>query len=480
MGASQPARWAKMNKAEGPLGWLAHFTARHRWPVIGVWVVLTLFGGVAAGKLSSRWYQSFSIPGKSAYEASQRALHTFGAGVRPPNVVVFHTSGDATKSAAIEQAMKRAAATTPGALTSSYFSTHDTMYVSRDRHTTFLEVYPPGTPNFDTKSGAKEMRAAAAKGLPSGTTVEVTGHDPLEEASTHGSGGSSSVLLEAVVGGIGALVILLFVFGTLPAVLMPIVVAIAAILNTFTLVWALTYITNVSIIVQFLIALVGLGVAIDYALLMIFRFRDELREGEDVETALVETMTHAGRSVVVSGSTVAVGLLSMIVLPLPFIRSMGIGGMLIPAVSVLAAITLLPAMLATLGTRINSVRVLPKRLVDRGHPEDGAWGRWARLVLRRPIAVAAVGLVIVGVLAGLGTQLNPNEAQLKNFPGNGTAIAGRSQLEAAGISPGVMKPLDVLVENGGNPQAIAAKVRQVPGVVGATVQIGRASCRERV
>ena len=91
------------------------------------------------------------------------------------------------------------------------------------------------------------------------------------------------MLLEALIGGLGALVILLFVFGTLPAVLMPIVVAVAAILNTFTLVWGLTYITDVSIIVQFLIALVGLGVAIDYALLMIFRFRDELREGNDVE-----------------------------------------------------------------------------------------------------------------------------------------------------------------------------------------------------
>ena len=110
--------------------------------------------------------------------------------------------------------------------------------------------------------------------------------------------------------------ILLFVFGTLPAVLMPLVVAVAAILNTFTLVWLLTYVTNVSIIVLFLIALVGLGVAIDYALLMVFRFRDELRDGNDVDSALVETMTHAGHSVIVSGTTVAVGLLSMIVLPL--------------------------------------------------------------------------------------------------------------------------------------------------------------------
>ena len=266
--------------------------------------------------------------------------------------------------------MQRAAATMPGARTSSYFSTGNTMYVSADRHTIFEEVYPPGIAKFDTKSGAESMRAAAAKGLPAGTTVEVTGHDPLEEASTHGNSGGPGVLLEAMLGALGALVILLFVFGTLPAVLMPLVVAMASILNTFTLVWILTYITNVSIIVQFLIALVGLGVAIDYALLMIFRFRDELREGAEVEPALVETMTHAGRSVIVSGSTVAVGLLSLVVIPLPFIRSMGIGGMLIPLVSVITAITLLPALLATVGTRINSLRVMPKRFVDHGHPED--------------------------------------------------------------------------------------------------------------
>jgi putative drug exporter of the RND superfamily len=452
----------------GRLGGLAHLVARHRWAVISVWVVLTLIGGVAAGQLGSRWYQGFSIPGKPAYEASQRTLTALGVGVRAPNVVVFHTSGDATKNRAVERSMRRAAAAMPAARVSSYFSTGSLMYVSRDRHTTFAEVYPPGPAQFNAKSGAERLRAAAANGLPAGVTVNVTGHDPLEEASAHGSSGGSSVLLEAAIGGLGALVVLLFVFGTLPAVLMPLAVAVVAILNTFTLVWALTFITHVSIIVQFLIVLVGLGVAIDYALLMIFRFRDELREGNDVESALVETMTHAGRSVIVSGSTVAVGLLSMIVLPLPLLRSMGLGGMLIPAVSVLASLTLLPALLAVVGERINSVRVMPRRLSDRGHPEEGAWGRWARFVLRRPVAVAAIGLVIVAVLAGLGTQLNPNEAQLKNFPGSGTAIAGRQMLADAHISPGVMKPLDVLVEHRGNAQQIAAKLRTVPGVVGAT------------
>jgi putative drug exporter of the RND superfamily len=142
--------------------------------------------------------------------------------------------------------------------------------------------------------------------------------------------------------------------------------------------------------------------------------------------------------------------------------------MLIPVVSVLASLTLLPAMLAVLGTKVNRVRVLPQRLVDRGHPEDGAWGRWARFVLRRPAAVAAVGVLIVVVLAGLGTQLNPSEAQMKYFPGTGTAITGRDQLAAAGITPGVIKPLNVLVEHGGNAQQIAAKLRAVPGIAGAS------------
>ena len=101
--------------------------------------------------------------------------------------------------------------------------------------------------------------------------------------------------------------------------------------------------------------------SIDYSLLMLFRFREELHHGRDVECALVETMTHAGRSVVVSGSTVAIGLLSMVILPLPFIRSIGIGGMLIPAiVAVASTITLTPVLLYFLGHRIDRLRVIPK------------------------------------------------------------------------------------------------------------------------
>jgi RND superfamily putative drug exporter len=444
---------------------LAHAIANHRKAVILTWLALTVFGGFSAAQVSHRWLQSFSIPGYPAYEANQRTLDRFGTGDRSPNVVVFATKGDATKSEAIRASMERARGASPGARSSSFFSTGSSAYVSKDRHTTFMELYPAGAKNDVTaKSGAEKILAAAKTGLPSGVSVHVTGHDAIMEANEHGETGGPSLLIEALIGGLGALVILFFVFGTLPAVLLPIAIAVSSILNTFTLVWLLTYVTDVSIVVQFLIALVGLGVAIDYALLMIFRFRDELREGNGGETALVETMTHAGKAVIVSGSTVAVGLLSLIVLPLPFIRSIGVGGMLIPAVSVLAAITLLPALLAVLGEGINSLRLLPKRLVDHGHPEDGAWGRWARFVNVRPGRVAAVGLAITGVLVFYGFQLNPNEAQMKNVAGNGDAIVGRDAITTAGITPGVLKPLDVLVEKGGDPTTVAERLGDVDGI----------------
>ena len=182
-------------------------------------------------------------------------------------------------------------------------------------------------------------------------------------------------------------------------------------------------------------------------------------------------MKHAGRSVIVSGSTVAVGLLSMIILPLPFIRSIGIGGMLIPAVSVLAAITLLPALLYTLGPGVNRLRVMPKRLVEGSDdPEHGFWNRWAHFVVRRPIPVAAIGLVIVGVLLYYGVQLNPGDAQAKDLPGAGQAHDGAEILRDAGISDGVHKPFQIVVEGQFTPEQlgqVASRFDETDGIAGA-------------
>jgi len=437
---------------------------RRRGLVVGIWFLLTAFGVFATMRVSDRWFESFSIPGYSAYETNQKALKTFGSGEQAPLVAVFESKGDVTK-ADLAPAIEKATAVNPGSRSSSYFDAQNDMYVSTDRQTTYAEIYPPGQNTFSSEPKLDEVRAALSANAPPGVTTHLTGLLPLYDVSSEGSEGPS-VLTEALIAGVGALVILLFVFGTLPAVAIPLAIAIASILNTFTLIWALTYLTDVSIVVQFLIALVGLGVAIDYALLMIFRFREELAAGEDTETALVETMTHAGKSVIVSGTTVAVGLLSMILLPLPFIRSIGIGGMLIPAVSVLVSITLLPAFLSMLGPRINKLRVMPKRVVAVTDAESGFWAWWARLVIRRPLPVAAVGTAIVAVLLALGLQMNPSEAQAKNFPGKGDAIVGRDSLDRAGISPGVIKPFIVLAPEG-QASDVAQRLRSVEGVAGA-------------
>jgi len=187
----------------------------------------------------------------------------------------------------------------------------------------------------------------------------------------------------------------------------------------------------------------------------------------------VETMTHAGRSVIVSGSTVAIGLLSMVIIPIPVIRSIGIGGMLIPAVSVVVAITMLPAILSLLGHRINSVRVMPKRLVEGTDVEAGFWWRWAHLVMRRPIAVGIVGLAIVALLLVPGSQLNPAEAQAKDLAGPKTqdAVIGLNELTQAGISAGAIKPFVVLVEHNPGPEAlrkIVSRLETTPGIDGAS------------
>src|SRR4051794_38361075 len=150
---------------------LAHGIMRHRWLVIGAWVFLTLFGVFATGKVADRWYTATAIPGQPAYEASQRSLHALGVGDRTPIVVVFHADADISKSAPVEQAMQRAAASVPGAFTSSFFTTGSDLYLSSDRRTAFQMLYPRGPEGVTVLSGANDIRAAAAGGLPAGTTV---------------------------------------------------------------------------------------------------------------------------------------------------------------------------------------------------------------------------------------------------------------------------------------------------------------------
>ena len=231
-----------------------------------------------------------------------------------------------------------------------------------------------GDPAFRTKDGAHRVRdpvlplrpvphgraeddrhprGGDQAAAPSGATIGVTGEDPLAVGDSETGPG---VLGETLIGGLGALLVLIFVFASFLA-LLPIVVAAVSILATFLMLLPITYLTDVSFIVQFLIALVGLGVAIDYSLLVVTRWREERDHGRENHEAVVVAMQTAGHAVVFSGVTVAIGLIALIVLPVPFMRSMGYGGALIPLASVLTTLTLTPAILGGIGPKVDWPRV---------------------------------------------------------------------------------------------------------------------------
>jgi putative drug exporter of the RND superfamily len=219
-------------------------------------------------------------------------------------------------------------------------------------------------------------------------------------------------------------------------------------------------------VVQFLIALVGLGVAIDYSLLVVSRWREERSHGRSGDEAVQRAMETAGRAVVFSGITVAIGLLALIALPLPFLRSMGYGGMLIPLVSTLAAVTLLPVVMAKLGPRLD----WPHRRTD--DKASRTWTRWAGAVSRRRWLAAGAGMAVVLALAFAATDLQLGTSDANTIAKTGDAKDGLVAPERAGIGEGSLLPHEILVEGATNPDRVAADLREVEGIHGAAAPSG--------
>ena len=153
---------------------LAHLVHRRRGRFVALWALLTAFGVFATMQVSSRWFESFSIPGYSAYETNQKTVKTFGTGEQAPLVAVFHSKGDVTKHD-LTPAIEKAAAVNPGSRVSSYFDSHNVLYVSRDRHTTFAEIYPPGQNTFSSEPHIGAVRAALQANVPPGVEASLTG-----------------------------------------------------------------------------------------------------------------------------------------------------------------------------------------------------------------------------------------------------------------------------------------------------------------
>jgi RND superfamily putative drug exporter len=265
-----------------------------------------------------------------------------------------------------------------------------------------------------------------------------------------------------MIGGIGALVILALVFGSFLA-LLPVVIGAVSVLAAFLAVGALEQVVEVSQIVEFVIALIGLGIAIDYSLLVVTRWREERAAGADRHEAVVRAMEHAGRAVVFSGITVAIGLLSLVVIPVPFLRSVGYGGVLVPLASVAAAVTLLPVVLATVGPHLD----WPRHSTARTLGGSRFWTAWGRLAYRRRWIAAAVGTVTLAALALPALHLTLGEPGASSQATSGPAHDALARLVDGGVPSGVLTPIEVLTRNA--PDQVARQLRGIDGVWAAVV-----------
>jgi RND superfamily putative drug exporter len=446
---------------------LTGIVLRHKRLVMLAWLVVAIAGFATLGKATGALSQSFSIPGQAFTTDStiQRLYHT--GGFQNPPVVLIATPppGTAAGPAAVAEAGRlfaAAARAVPGSRLADQATTGDARFSGSGGLVSFALVFiPPGPGGSSPPDPAGPMGRVLSAAAPAGWQTGVSGLAQLEAGTSGGQG--TSTLTETLLGGLGALLVLAFVFASFIA-LLPMLMAAVAIPATFLLVDGLTRLTPVNFIVQYLIALIGLGVAIDYSLLIVTRWRENRASGLDNQAAVSAAMHTAGRAVAFSGTTVAISLLALVALPVAFLRGIGLAAFFIPLTTVAAAITLLPALLATIGPTLDHPRL--RREIHASRP----WTAWARLVLRHRAAALAGGLLVMTalVIPLFSLRLGEPASQAPGSP----AQAALTRLESRGIPRGIISPIDVLT-TADRAGAAARQARRIPGVYTAFATAGR-------
>ncbi len=450
---------------------LAEFVLRHRKLVMVFWGLILIAGIALAGRTTSRLTVDFSLPGQPGSETAHTIAQAFGNGgnTNPFVVTVTMPKGQTITGHEADVARSFAAigAAVPSVRVVDEDNTGDHAFRTANDQTAYALVFWRFNPSPTQTILTDPIHAAAQAAAPAGATIGVTGEDALAVGDSGGSG--PGVLGETLIGAVGALAVLIFVFASFLA-LLPLVVAAVSILATFLMLLPLTYLFDMSFIVQFLVALVGLGVAIDYSLLLVTRWREERDHGRDNHDAVVVAMQTAGHAVVFSGVTVAIGLLALVVLPVPFMRSMGIGGALIPLASVLTTLTLTPAILGGIGPRVDWPRIRHENRAST------FWSRWAAGVVRRRWLSAAVALAVLGSLIGVFLGVKIGLASSDSLAKNGPAYETLQTLKSGGVTTGTLTPMEVLVSTDQAP-VVADRLRSVDGVSHVFVPSGPGSNR---
>jgi putative drug exporter of the RND superfamily len=423
---------------------------RHRLIVALIWLAVAMAGGVTASTTIDRLSFEFDLPGQAAYDTNQKIVKQFnGGGLNDPLLLVVTGQGAA---AGADQVAAKARETVPGTRTvSSGDAGAEVLAVGEE--SAVVVVYPPAEPGPDPYVEAGPALARVAEDASrSGVEVILTGFSILEADG----GGDRGLIVEVLIGGIGALIVLALVFGSLLAGL-PLLVAAVSILGTFLALFGLTAVTDVSSVVEYLIALIGLGVAIDYSLLVVTRWREETAKGVDNNEAVRTAVATAGRSVVFSGVTVAVSLAALVLVPIPFLRSIGLGGLLIPLFSVAVSLTLVPALLSSIGPKMNWPRRKPAVTRSR------LWAAIASGVLRRRWLTVVGSTLVLLALAAPVLMLTLGTAQLSGVSSDSRASTALTDAVEAGLPAGVPRPTEVLIPEA-NVKAALKQLGAVDGV----------------
>jgi len=427
------------------------FVLRHRLAVLGVWLAVFAAAAWAAFGLSGLLTNRFTLPGTDTHRAENVLRAHFGQRTTGSFTLVARTDGDARRIVpAVRAAAERASRRLP---TSQVVSV-----AAVSPHVVTAQLVSDLEP-ADSKGHTDAMRRAI--GVVPGVETALTGqaaveHD-LDPVFNHDLQVGELYIAIPI-----AIVLLIFTFGSL-AFLVPFAFAAFSIPTTLAIIWIAAHYVQLTTYLQNMVMLIGLGISIDYSLLVVSRYREELRAGHAKEAALVRTMNTAGRAVVFSGTAVAIGLALLLFMPLPFMRGLGFGGLLIPVVSVVAALTVLPVLLWFTAAPLDRVRLVPAAVLEqRWDDEHGFWPTLARFIMRRPVLVASATALFLVVLASPVLDLKLGPGSNHGIPSRLEAVRGLDLLGSA-VGEGATAPTDVVVDTG---RAAGVRDPRIRGALG--------------
>ncbi len=410
---------------------------RYRWAVVALWLAVFIISAAATSGLSDLLTNRFSLPGTDTHRAEEILEDEFGQKTTGSFTIVAR--GEPGSAEELVPEVRRAAAAASRELPTSNVASVRPVSDSVVSALVVSNLEPA-----DAKGFTDDMRAAV--GDVGRADVYVSGQaaiehdlDPVFERDIRVGEFYIAIPVAAL--------ILVFVFGTL-AFLIPIVFAAFAIPTTLGIIWIFANFMELTTYLQNLVMLIGLGIAVDYSLLVVHRYREELAAGKPREHAIVRTMETAGRAVVFSGTAVAIGLGLMLAMPLPFIRGFGLGGLFIPAISVVCALTLLPVLLYLVARPLDRVRLVPRRILARREDEEGnMWIRLSRSIMRRPAIVAAGTAAFLVLLALPVLTMEVGPGSNRGIPQDLEGVRGLNIISEE-VGEGALAPTVLVIDTG--------------------------------